>query len=122
MLSALVHLENAGTEWDYLIAVENGIFWSHINGGQWFDKVVVSFQENKEKEPLKISVAENGVVFPNNFVHKAREFGFDKTTVGQVMFEDGFVEDPKDPHKTLAGRSRVDFIANEIQRFLEKEV
>ena len=120
--SALIHLENARTDWDYIIAVEDGIFYSHMNS-QWFGKVVVGFYEGcEQREPIYISASEKSALFPNKFIKETRDVGFNRTTVARVMFDEGYIDNPEDPYKSLIGESRTDLVADEIHKILRLEV
>lgn len=101
---------------DRVISIESGIFREN---GQWIDRaVVVIYDTNQNKEYVAYS---EGVVFPDKYVETARKIGFDKITVGSVMVKEGYVSDSKDPHKSISGISRQDYIENTLAR-LVKEV
>jgi hypothetical protein len=54
------------------------------------------------------------VQFPLECVEKARELGFETITVGQVMEKQGVVENNKDPHLSLTGKSRTVYLTEAI--------
>ena len=97
----IVDLRKRVVDLDRIISIENGIFQEK---GQWVDRgvVVISVPSTGEE----YFACSDGVVFPNEYVEKARELGFDKITVGRVMADEGFVLDAKDPHKCISGVSR----------------
>ncbi|HII71216.1 TPA: DUF84 family protein [Candidatus Woesearchaeota archaeon] len=95
---------------DRIISIENGIF---REGGQWHDKaVVLLFRPYEGTEHVAYS---DSVVFPDRFVERAREIGFDRITVGKVMADAGHVEDPKDPHLYISGKSRRQYLEETVR-------
>ena len=62
----------------------------------------------------------DSVVFPTEYVDRAREIGFESVTVGEVMMEDDFVKNNKDPHLCISGISRKVFIENTVSKLVEK--
>ena len=59
-------------------------------------------------------------VFPDKYVEMARQRGFDVCTVGQVMQEEGFVADAKDPHLSISGVSRREYLGRVVKKVLEE--
>jgi non-canonical (house-cleaning) NTP pyrophosphatase len=94
---------------DRIVSIESGIF---REGNLWIDKaVVVIYDSKREKEFLAYS---DGIVFPDKYVEMARTLGFDKHTVGSVMAKEGYIVDSKDPHKTISGISRQEYIQKTV--------
>jgi len=94
---------------DRVVSIESGIF--EENEG-WVDKAVVVLLDTRSgKEYVAYS---EGVVFPKEYVERAREIGFDKMTVGKVMADAGYVTDAKDPHKSISGKSRTQYIVETL--------
>jgi len=90
---------------DRIVSIESGIF---EEDGQWVDRaVVVIFNAKTGEEYVDYS---DRVVFPKEYVERARDIGFDKMTVGKVMEKEGYVSDNKDPHKSISGKSRQEYI------------
>lgn len=100
---------------DRIISIENGIFEEN---GKWLDKaVIVVYNPHDDKEHVAYS---EPVIFPTKYVETARQKGFNTTTVGQVMQDEGFVENRKDPHLTISGTSRQTYLKNTIQKLVNK--
>lgn len=100
---------------DRIISIESGIF---REGQQWLDKaVVVIYDPRNNKEYIGYSDA---VVFPDEYVEKARVIGFDTITVGKVMAEAGYVTDQKDPHLSISGISRQVYLENTVKKLVEE--
>lgn len=94
---------------DLYIGIENGIFNEE---GNYVDKAIVVIENRDGQQQIEHSV---GVVFPERYYLEARERGFDNITVGQVMFEAGFVKTKDDPHADLGDKiSRVTFLTDTI--------
>ena len=109
-------VEKKATGLDRIISIENGIF---EEDGKWLDKaIVVIYDVGSEKEYIAIS---DSVVFPDEYVEKARKLGFDTTTVGEVMENEGYILNKKDPHKCISGISRQVYLETTVQK-LVKEV
>jgi len=95
---------------DRIVSIENGIF---LELGVWVDKaVVVIYNPKKDVEFMGYS---DSVEFPKKFVERARQIGFDKITVGQVMADEGHVVDPKDPHLSISGISRGKYLEKALK-------
>ena len=100
---------------DRIVSIENGIF---REGNQWLDKaVIVIYNPVTDKEYVCYS---DSVVFPDEYVEKARKIGFDTMTVGQVMAEAGYVENRKDPHLTISGTSRQVYLETAILKLVKR--
>ena len=101
---------------DRIISIETGIFYEN---NIWLDKsVVVLYDTLLKKEHIAYSDA---IVFPDKYVELARQLGFDKTTVSQVMKDAGYISDSKDPNKSISGISRQTYIEDTLFK-LVKEV
>ncbi len=100
---------------DRIISIENGIFEEN---NKWLDKaVVILYNVKNDKEYIEYS---DTVVFPNEYVKKARKIGFNKITVGKIMAEEGYVLNPKDPHKSISGISRQTYLENALIKIVKK--
>lgn len=100
---------------DKIVSIENGIF---RECKQWLDKaVVVIYDPKNDKEQIQYSGA---VVFPDKYVKIARQKGFDRVTVGQVMEEEGYVVNRKDPHLTISGISRQVYLESAVQKLVKQ--
>ncbi|MFH1585948.1 MAG: DUF84 family protein [archaeon] len=100
---------------DRIVSIESGIFEQN---GQWVDKAVaVVYRTDRDEEHVAYS---DGVVFPTEYVDRARALGFDKVTVGKVMAEAGYVADNKDPHKSISGKSRQLYIEDTLGRLVRE--
>jgi non-canonical (house-cleaning) NTP pyrophosphatase len=100
---------------DRIVSIENGIF---REGEQWLDKaVVLIYDPQTDQEHIGYSDA---VVFPNEFVERARQIGFDTMTVGQVMDEAGYVANQKDPHLSISGISRQVYLESTVQKLVDQ--
>jgi non-canonical (house-cleaning) NTP pyrophosphatase len=87
---------------DLYIGIENGLF---DEGGNYFDKAVIYAIDKSGERHIVYSDA---VKFPKRAVKKARKEGFDKITVGEILYRKGKVKNAADPHKDLGKKkSRV---------------
>jgi non-canonical (house-cleaning) NTP pyrophosphatase len=98
---------------DAVISIESGIF---DEGGKWVDKAVVVYRNTNPGWSL--DWYSEGVEFPKRYVDKARERGFETTRVGDIMVEEGFIEDPSDPHLKLTGISREKYINDAVLKLV----
>ena len=111
----LFDLKNKVGGLDIIISIENGIFQEQ---GKWIDRaVVVIYQVGKEELSLEVS---DGVEFPREYVDEARQRGFDKITVSQVMAERGYVQDAKDPHNSISKKPRREYLEETILKLIER--
>ncbi len=98
---------------DMYIGIENGIFHED---GHYVDKAIVVIENKDGEQQLACSL---GVVFPEEYFLEAQRIGFDKITVGQVMFDAGRVKAKDDPHADLGDKtSRVVFLTDTISTAL----
>jgi|SRR3989338_1021078 len=98
---------------DRIVSIESGIF---REGEQWLDKaVVVIYDPHTNREHVGYSDA---VVFPSEYVERARQIGFDTMTVGQAMAEAGYVSDRKDPHISISGVSRQVYLESTVKKLV----
>lgn len=95
---------------DVYVGIESGI---DRVGYEYFDRAVVVIEAASGRSEIGQSEA---VAFPSASVAKAKRRGFETCTVGMVMEEQGIVVKHDDPHLTLAGKSRTDYIAETVQR------
>jgi len=90
---------------DRVISIESGIF---LENCIWIDRAVVLYQRvGSGDEDIRYS---EGVIFPEKYVAMARKEGFDSITVGSVMKRENFIENYSDPHLSISGRSREEYI------------
>jgi non-canonical (house-cleaning) NTP pyrophosphatase len=100
---------------DRIISIENGIF---RQDGQWLDiAVAVMYEPKTGEEHIEHSDA---IVFPDEYVERARQLGFDTTTVGKVMADAGYISDQKDPHLSIAGVSRQVYLEQTVRNLVER--
>ena len=100
---------------DRIISIESGIFQKD---NVWLDRaVVVVYDPINKKEYVAYS---DPVIFPDRYVEIARQIGLDKTTVGKVMADFGYVLDPKDPHRSITGISRQVYIEDTLKKLVEE--
>jgi non-canonical (house-cleaning) NTP pyrophosphatase len=111
----ILDLRSQVSDFDRIVSIENGIFFE---GGKWADRaVVIVYNPHTDAEYIGYSDA---VVFPTEFVERARKIGFDKITIGQVMAQAGFVANPNDPHLTISGISRQVYLENVVREVVQK--
>ena len=96
------------------IAIENGIF---DEAGRYFDKAVVICLTSAGQEFIATSA---GVEFPADCVEEARRIGFDKMTASKIIAQRGLSKQHDDPHLSLAGRPRAQFITETLVTLLRK--
>lgn len=109
-------LKSRADDLDRMVSIENGIFYE---GGKWHDKaVVIIYDARADSEHIAYS---DEVMFPTQYVDQARQIGFDKITVGKVMMDARYVHDHKDPHLSISGKSRKEYLEETIRK-LVKEV
>lgn len=101
---------------DRIISIESGIF--QVRPDVWLDKaVVVIFNTQNETEHIEYS---DCVLFPTKYVEMARQIGFDTTTVGMVMAQEGYVKNHKDPHLSISGISREVYLRETVKKLVEQ--
>ncbi|MFA5382538.1 MAG: DUF84 family protein [Candidatus Micrarchaeia archaeon] len=100
---------------DRIISIENGIF---KEDNEWRDKAVVVLLNLKTKEE-SIGYSDY-IVFPDKYVEKARKIGFDKITVSEVMFDDDYILDSKDPHKCISGIPRQVYLEDTLKKIVRE--
>lgn len=93
---------------DIYVSIENGLFMSN---GIWFDIPIIAVSTSYC--PLTV-IFGNGMALAPKIVREAKDKGFDTTTIGMVLHEWGHVDDPQDPHKCLAGKSRAKYIEDAL--------
>lgn len=98
---------------DLYVSIENGLFEEN---GQYLDKAVAVVLDTGNGMDTGIS---DGVIFPSDCVEEARRRGFDTWTAGKVMAERGVIAKHDDPHATLAGKPRADYIAQALADALQ---
>ncbi len=108
-------VEDKVNDLDRIVSIESGIF---EEDGQWLDKAVVVIYDPRTGKGHY--VCSDAVAFPNEYVEKARQRGFETTTVGQVMEEEGFVSNRKDPHLSISGVSRQVYIERTVRKLVEE--
>lgn len=103
---------------DYYVSIENGVF---TEKGGYIDRAVVSIYKANGQA---LTLCSDGLLIPDEIYNEARmrAGGFAKTTVGQILYERGIVQDANDPHKDLdpLGRSRGDFITKTAINVVKK--
>lgn len=102
-------------EADLALAIESGLFWR--DGGYQDIAIVAACLKSGEL----LQVESRGVAFPLDAVEEARQRGFDQWTVGKILAEWGCVATHNDPHLSLVGISRAEFV-NEAVRCLFQQL
>jgi non-canonical (house-cleaning) NTP pyrophosphatase len=99
---------------DLYVSIENGIF---DEDGHFVDRPVVVV--SREKGEAEVTFGD-GVEFPKDSVDEARRRGFDKWTVGKVMAEQGVVKQHDDPHLSLSGKPRAEYLRATVKAAARK--
>lgn len=99
---------------DFYVAIESGLFLKNLD---YVDRAVVII---KDRHGENYTTYSDGVVFPKNAVEETRARGFAEWTVGKIMEERGIVAKHDDPHLSLSGKSRVDYINETVLRAVKK--
>ena len=89
---------------DLYVSIENGVF---EEDGHCIDRPVVVVSRGQGDPQVTYG---DGVEFPKESVDEARRRGFDKWTVGKIMEEQGIVRQHDDPHLSLSGKSRAEYL------------
>ncbi len=99
-------------EAEYFFGIENGI---EERQGQWEDYAIVYLLVAPPRG-FALWNETARVIFPNEAVEltKSKPEGFKLHTVGKTLAEMGLVKDHADPHLCLAGKSRLDILAEAI--------
>lgn len=74
------------------------------------------------RKKQRISCLFGGCCFPTKYVEIAKRIGFDKMTVGKVMFDEKFVEDSKDPHKSISHKSRKEYLFETLLKLAREDL
>ncbi len=124
MRGAINRVENAikaNNNGDIYISVENGVY--EHDDGCILDKAVIWMKCRKPDDSFTDSTEiTESIEFPKDCFLKAKETGFDKTVVAQVMVDQKLVTSRDDPHKDLVKKiSRVDLIADGLRRMKIEE-
>jgi non-canonical (house-cleaning) NTP pyrophosphatase len=93
---------------DLAMAIESGIF---ARNGQYLDIAVVLVQLPDGEMLVQES---EGVVFPSDAVEEAKRRGTAAWTVGKILQESGRITLHNDPHLSLVGRSRAEYINDAV--------
>lgn len=104
---------------DFYVAIESGLFRLFDEETTFVDRAIVVLQH---QTGLQCQTTSDGVIFPDTAVEEARRRGLDKWTVGRIMQEQGIVASHEDPHLTLAGRSRAEYIYAAVRRACDEYV
>jgi non-canonical (house-cleaning) NTP pyrophosphatase len=99
---------------DVYVSIENGIFEEN---GKYIDRPVIAVAKGAGAPEVTYG---DGVEFPAASVEETRKRGFDTWTVGKVMQEQGIVAQHDDPHLTLSGKSRADYLAEAVVKAAAK--
>ncbi len=108
----IIHAMRLASAADIYLAIENGLFYDH---GKYFDRAVVAKGFNKPGLPVTYEFSK-AVEVPTIAVDEAQRIGFENTTVGKVLKDSGFTQQHDDPHLTLTGISRKDYIIEALHR------
>lgn len=102
---------------DLVVSIESGLFFEE---NAWVDRAVI-FVRNVKTNKDFILMSE-GVEFPRKYVIKAKRQGYHKTTVGEVMEQEGVVKNRKDPHLDIAGITRKKIIGNAVLKMFQNNI
>lgn len=97
---------------DLYISIENGIFLEHRN---YIDRAAIVMGGPFIKRQHFYS---EGVLIPKDAVNEAIKRGLDKTTVGEVLFEQGRVKNAWNPHLDLRAKSRTIILTETLKKAL----
>lgn len=100
-------------DYDVVVAMESGIM--RERGGHR-DRAVVIVEDREGRQGKATS---RGVKFPEHLVEEARQAGFDHTTVGSLIARDRGGS-PQDPHLTLTGKPRRNYLREATARALRQ--
>jgi non-canonical (house-cleaning) NTP pyrophosphatase len=100
----------------FVIAIENGIF-NYITEGKevWEDKAIIVAEL---EDGTKIQQLSEAVMFPTEYVDIAKNSGFDIITVSKVMAEMNVVTRSDDPHLSLTGKSRQQYLEEALEELV----
>lgn len=100
---------------DIYIAIENGVYEDH---GKILDKAVITVKCRHSDNSCTVYEAfSDALEFPKECFDIAKARGFEKTTVADVMLEQGLIESSKDPHKSLGEKiSRAVILKNALRQ------
>ena len=107
--NTLTHFPDA----DLIIGIESGVMEDNCDAA-----IIYCLIKDEDYEIEHYALSEK-VKFPNECIDEARKRGFDTVTVGQIMQELGIVKDQKDPHLSLTGKSRTDYLTNTITQLVD---
>ena len=117
------HAKELCADGDLYISIENGVFAEA--GGRYLDRAVVLSIARDGSEAIAISdgmAISDSVEFPAASVNEARKRGFATTTVGKVMEEQGIVAKHDDPHLSLSGKPRAEFLKETVVELLSEKL
>lgn len=108
----LTHAQAAEPGADLYIAIENGV--RSDGHDRWFDFGVVMISDGTKM----VTTHSMGLEIPASVVATIKERGFNTTTIGKILHEQGLVNHHQDPHKeltnTLFPRERILTLAVEL--------
>jgi len=85
--------------YDFAVGIENGVF--SVETGKraiWFDVGLVIIEDKDGRQGYGLS---SGIEFPQKYVDKAKEAGFETTTVGEIIAKE-MGGDKTDPQSILS--------------------
>jgi non-canonical (house-cleaning) NTP pyrophosphatase len=97
----------------FTVAIENGVF-KYINEAKevWEDKAVIVAEL---KDGTKFQQISEAVILPTKYVDIANNIGFDIITVSKVMAKMKVVTRHDDPHLSLTGKSRQQYLEQALR-------
>ncbi|GCE15314.1 DUF84 family protein [Tengunoibacter tsumagoiensis] len=97
----------------FTLAIESGLYWRM---DAWLDiaLVVARFPDG-----TCVEVESEAIVFPSSAVEEVQRRGVHTWTAGQVLQEWGQVQSHNDPHLSLVGKSRADFIQDAVVKLFQ---
>ena len=107
------------TDYDYLIAIENGIVSLEVKGqDRWFDVGIILVENRRGRLGAGFT---SSVEMPTELVRKAEKLGFARNTVAKLLVEK-VGGDATDPHAILTGGklTRMDFLSQGLESVLSQ--
>ncbi len=112
-------IKREGLDYDYLVAIENGIVPLEVKRQKrWFDVGIILAEDRKGCLGAGFT---SSVEMPRELVSKAKKLGFAGNTVAKLLAEE-VGGDATDPHAILTGGrfTRIDFLSQGLESVLSQ--